>query len=225
MTMQKLRRGLGILGGTFDPVHTGHLSLAKAALHAMPLTRVELLPAGEPWQKSGISPGLHRLNMLRIAVECEPLLRINTAELCRIGATYTIDTVRELRQEVGPSMPLVLILGMDQWNNLSTWKDWQQLCDYVHLAVSTRAGADSIIPTVQSDWAQPRYADPQYVGDRPSGLIVRFSMPAHLASATAIRHAVSRQPFAAAMKAIDGLLPLGVAKYIREHGLYQSHDR
>ncbi|EJX00378.1 nicotinic acid mononucleotide adenylyltransferase, partial [gut metagenome] len=62
MSASGLRRGLGILGGTFDPVHTGHLALAKTALQAMPLTRVELLPAGEPWQKSGISPGLHRLN-------------------------------------------------------------------------------------------------------------------------------------------------------------------
>lgn len=225
MMVPELRRGFGILGGTFDPVHTGHLSLAKAALSAMPLTRVELLPAGEPWQKSGITPGIHRLNMLRIAVECEPLLRINTAELCRLGATYTIDTVRELREEVGPAMPLVLILGMDQWTNLSTWKDWQHLTDYVHLAVCTRAGAREAIPTVQEDWARPRYADPESVSLAASGHIVRFSMAPHLASATDIRNAVSKEPFARAMKTVDGWLPVGVARYIREHGLYQCRDR
>ena len=225
MNTPELRRGFGILGGTFDPVHSGHLSLAKAALAAMPLTRVELIPAGEPWQKSGITPGIHRLNMLRIAVECEPLLRINTMELCRLGATYTIDTVRELRNEVGPSMPLVLILGMDQWTNLSTWKDWHRLTDYVHLAVTAREGSDGAIPAVQEEWARPRYAEPERVSLESSGLIVRFSMAPHLASATRIRNAVAKQPFAKAMQSVDGWLPVGVARYIREHGLYQCHDR
>ena len=225
MMPPELRRGFGLLGGTFDPVHSGHLSLAKAALAAMPLTRVELIPAGEPWQKSGITPGIHRLNMLRIAVECEPLLRINTMELCRLGATYTIDTVRELREEVGPAMPLVLILGMDQWTNLSTWKDWQHLTDYVHLAVTEREGSGGKIPAEQEVWARPRYAQAQRVSEEASGLIVRFSMAPHLASATLIRNAVRKQPFARAMQAVDGWLPVGVARYIREHGLYQCHDR
>ena len=107
LALYSARRGLGILGGTFDPVHAGHLCLARAALDAVPLVRVELMPAGEPWQKSRISPGIHRLNMLRIAVEYEPQCRINTSELCRSGATYTIDTVSRLREEVGPDMPLV----------------------------------------------------------------------------------------------------------------------
>ena len=134
LALYSARRGLGILGGTFDPVHAGHLCLARAALDAVPLVRVELMPAGEPWQKSRISPGIHRLNMLRIAVEYEPQCRINTSELCRSGATYTIDTVSRLREEVGPDMPLVLILGSDQWFNLSTWREWQSLTDFVHIA-------------------------------------------------------------------------------------------
>lgn len=156
LALYSARRGLGILGGTFDPVHAGHLCLARAALEAVPLVRVELMPAGEPWQKSRISPGIHRLNMLRIAVEYEPQCRINTSELCRSGATYTIDTVRRFREVVGPDMPLVLILGSDQWFNLSTWKDWQLLTDFVHIAFCARNGIrDLELPVVQARWAAP----------------------------------------------------------------------
>ena len=224
MTEGLLRRGIGLVGGTFDPVHSGHLSLAKAALDQLPLVRVELIPAGEPWQKSGITPGIHRLNMLRIAVECEPLLKINTMELCRFGATYTIDTVRQLRQEVGPTMPLTLILGMDQWTNLSTWKDWKSLCDYVHLAVCTRAGHLETIPYEQENWARPRLTSCEEIAAKPFGKIVRFSMAAHLASSTQIRRTVMQKPFADAMRLLDGWLPVGVAGYIREHALYGSRD-
>lgn len=217
------RRGLGILGGTFDPVHAGHLCLARAALEAVPLVRVELMPAGEPWQKSRISPGIHRLNMLRIAVEYEPQCRINTSELCRNGATYTIDTVRRLREEVGPDMPLVLILGSDQWFNLSTWKDWQSLIDFVHIAFCARDGIRALeLPDTQACWAAPRMTEAHKLVFQPSGNIARFEMPPHSASATAIRRTLAREPFVRAMTSLDGWLNPGVVTYIRQHGLYQS---
>ena len=171
LALYSARRGLGILGGTFDPVHAGHLCLARAALDAVPLVRVELMPAGEPWQKSRISPGIHRLNMLRIAVEYEPQCRINTSELCRSGATYTIDTVSRLREEVGPDMPLVLILGSDQWFNLSTWREWQSLTDFVHIAYCARDGVrESEIPESQALWAAPRMTEARKLVFSPSGL-------------------------------------------------------
>ena len=220
-----LRRGLGLLGGTFDPVHAGHLALASAVLTAIPLIRVEFIPAGDPWQKHGISPGLHRLNMLRIAVEYEPRFRVSTAELCRSGPTYTIDTVRSLRQEVGPAMPLVLILGFDQWRNLTTWRSWQTLTDYVHIAWCNRAGAEPApIDPVQTAWAEPRTAAPCDLIHSPCGRIACFDMPPHRANATAVRRIMSAYPFSAAMKRLDGWLPIGVAQYIRMHRLYGSRQ-
>ena len=222
LALYSARRGLGILGGTFDPVHAGHLCLARAALDAVPLVRVELMPAGEPWQKSRISPGIHRLNMLRIAVEYEPQCLINTSELCRSGATYTIDTVSRLREEVGPDMPLVLILGSDQWFNLSTWREWQSLTDFVHIAYCARDGVrESEIPESQALWAAPRMTEARKLVFSPSGRIARFEMAPHRASATAIRRTLAREPFARAMSSLDGWLDPGVASYIRTHGLYQ----
>ena len=216
-----LRRGLGLLGGTFDPVHAGHLALAQAALSAIPLLRVELIPAGDPWQKHGISDGLHRLNMLRIAVEYEPRFRVNTSELCRSGPTYTIDTVRALREEVGPAMPLVLILGVDQWQNLTTWRSWSELTDYAHTARCSRADRASLpLDPAQRAWAGAGGAQRGDLIHSPCGRIARFEMPPHRASATAVRRTMSAYPFAEAMRRLDGWLPVGVAQYIRAHRLY-----
>lgn len=217
------KRGLGLLGGTFDPVHAGHLCLARAALSEIPLVRVELIPAGEPWQKSRISPGIHRLNMLRIAVEYEPLFRINTSELCRMGPSYTIETVKTLREEVGPAMPLVLILGIDQWLNLSTWKNWAELTDYVHIAYCSREGTvEKPIPDEQAAWAADKITSPQLLTQTAAGHIARFEMAPHRASATEVRHTISKLSYAQALKTLDGWLHLGVAQYIRSHGLYQT---
>lgn len=220
-TLRLGRRGLGILGGTFDPVHIGHLCLARAALAEIPLVRVELMPAGVPWQKSGISSGMHRLNMLKLAVEYEPLFRINTMELCRSGPTYTIETVAALRDEVGPAMPLVLILGSDQWLNLSTWKNWERLTDYVHIAYCSRDGTpDQTLPEAQAAWAAPRITTPRQLTMTAAGRITRFNMAPHRANATQIRRTLGRLPYAQAMKTLDGWLHPGVAQYIRLHGLY-----
>ena len=174
LALYSARRGLGILGGTFDPVHAGHLCLARAALDAVPLVRVELMPAGEP------------------------------------------------REEVGPDMPLVLILGSDQWFNLSTWREWQSLTDFVHIAYCARDGVrESEIPESQALWAAPRMTEARKLVFSPSGRIARFEMAPHRASATAIRRTLAREPFARAMSSLDGWLDPGVASYIRTHGLYQ----
>ena len=160
--------------------------------------------------------------MPRIAVEHEPQCRINTSELCRSGATYTIDTVSRLREEVGPDMPLVLILGSDQWFNLSTWREWQSLTDFVHIAYCARDGVrESEIPESQALWAAPRMTEARKLVFSPSGRIARFEMAPQRASATAIRRTLAREPFARAMSSLDGWLDPGVASYIRTHGLYQ----
>lgn len=217
------RRGIGLLGGTFDPVHAGHLALARAALAAVPLLRVDMLPAGDPWQKGGISDAEHRLCMLRLAVEYEPRLRVNTAELRRSGATYTVDTLREMRAALGPSIPLVLILGRDQWLNLTTWHEWRRLADYADIAWCSRAGvSEADVPPEQREFFSGRSVPAAALTAFASGRVARFEMAPHRASATAIRRTLASRPFAEAMKRLDGWLPVGVAQYIGAHRLYQN---
>ena len=134
-----MRRGIGLLGGSFDPVHNGHLAVARGALEALRLQRVDFVLAPRPWQKSVATPVWLRLEMLRAAIgKNEQQLAVCTKELERTGATYTIDTVRSLREDYGPSMPLVLLIGADQWENFHTWRCWQELFEFVSVAVCTR---------------------------------------------------------------------------------------
>lgn len=213
-------RGIGLLGGTFDPVHAGHLAIAQSAQAAFGLVRVDFLPAGNPWQKDLVSPAEHRLAMLRLALDKMPDFRIEPMELERLGPTYSIETLRRLRRRLGPAMPLVLILGGDQWNNLHTWREWQSLTDYAHLAVCCRGGEALHAQDAVQVWAAPRMRSARTLVESSAGGIAFFDMPAHLASATAIRCALQKAPFARAMRELEGWVHPAVANYILENGLY-----
>ncbi len=216
-------RGIGLLGGTFDPVHEGHLALARAAKDALRLVRVDFLPAGNPWQKDLVSPAEVRLAMLELALDKMAGFRIETLELMRLGPTYTRVTLKTLRKRLGPSIPLVLILGGDQWRNLHTWRSWQELAEYADLAVCRR-GREALqtSPEVAS-WAKSRMTSAEALTEAPAGRIAFFDMAPHEASATEIRRVIRTQPFAEAMKKVDGWLPLEVAAYIRAESLYGAH--
>ena len=216
-------RGIGLLGGTFDPVHEGHLALARSANDALRLVRVDFLPAGNPWQKDLVSPAEVRLAMLELALDKMAGFRIETLELMRLGPTYTRVTLKTLRKRLGPSIPLVLILGGDQWRNLHTWRSWQELAEYADLAVCRR-GREALqtSPEVAS-WAKSRMTSAEALTEAPAGGIAFFDMAPHEASATEIRRVIRTQPFAEAMKKVDGWLPLEVAAYIRAESLYGAH--
>lgn len=226
MTMQaSARRGIGLLGGTFDPVHAGHLALAAAAASVCRLACVDFVPAGAPWQKGFVTAAHHRLQMLRMALEGEPAFRVNEIELLRSGPTYTIETLAEMRSRLGPSYPLVLILGGDQWQNLHTWKDWERLADYASLAVASRDGAPlEAAPEVEA-WAAERLAPAEALSGCPAGRVARFSMMPHRASATVIRRLIGRLPFAEAARRLDGWLDADVSAYIFSKALYGASQR
>lgn len=219
------RRGIGLLGGTFDPIHNGHLALAQAALDALGLSCVEFLPAGEPWQKRLLTPSIHRLEMTRAALCGEPLMRVNDMEIRRSGPTYTVETLSALRGRLGGSYPLVLLLGGDQWRNLHTWSRWQSLLDYANIAVCARAGAAIDADQAVLEWSRNRRVEAGELTAHDFGRIAFFSMPSHLASATAIRSAFARWPFPEAMRRIEGWLPFEVSAYIRRNALYGTGRR
>ena len=133
---------VGLFGGTFDPPHVGHLALARAAQQALSLSEVRFMPAGKPWQKArALTDGAHRAAMVSAAIAGHTSWRLDKFELSQTGSTYTIDTLKSLYEE-SPRTALVLLLGADQFLNLPTWRDWQQLTDYAHLAVAGRPGYD-----------------------------------------------------------------------------------
>jgi nicotinate-nucleotide adenylyltransferase len=129
----------GILGGTFDPIHIAHLHAAESARHQLALDRVLIIPAREPWQKSGreVTPGKHRLEMCRLGVEGAPGLEVDLRELDRDGPTYTIETLGTFP----PEEELFLILGSDSLSGLETWHRWEDVVERVQLIEAPRTGA------------------------------------------------------------------------------------
>ncbi len=189
---------VGLLGGSFDPVHRAHIALAQAARDALGLAHVELLPAARPWQRGrlGAAPE-HRLRMLELACADDPRLRINPIELRRDGNTYTIDTLAALPA----TTRYTWILGSDQLANFCTWHRWRDLLRHVRLAVAERPGTPVAPP--------PELAQAL----APDGL-VRVPFTPQAISATAIRQAL------AAGQPVDAILDSRVLDYIHAHRLY-----
>jgi nicotinate-nucleotide adenylyltransferase len=209
-------------------VHIGHLALAQAAKLALPLDEVVFFPAGQPWQKanSRTTAAEHRLEMVRLAIEGVSGLSVDDREIRRLGPTFTIDTVREFRAQVGPQTCLVLLIGSDQFHALTTWKDWRSLLDYVNIATTQR---ESIRLEHFSDeleeWLKQTGCDSLNSTEQepaPHGRVVFFRMPTAAVSSTAIRQHHQSQPHAASDLAT--LVPDRVLHYIQTHHLY-SPDR
>lgn len=218
----RARRRIGLVGGTFDPPHFGHLALARSARDALRLDEVRLIPTGRSWQKDdpGASPE-QRLEMTRLALRdvspAEGLL-VDDREIRRGGPTYTVDTLLDLRAELGPEPMLVLVLGSDQLRNLPTWHRWRELFDHAHVAATQREriGLDALPDAVEAALEQRgRDALP----DTPAGSIVLFRMPAVPVSATALRAQLGRG------ERPDGLSPPPVLDYIDSNRLYRRLPR
>lgn len=209
------RRRIGILGGTFDPVHVGHLALARAARDALALDEVRFLPTGRSWQKDASAADAgQRLAMVRLAIAGEPGFVADPRETLRAGATYTIDTLAELRAELGAAPAIVLLMGSDQLRNLATWRRYRELLAFAHIGCTQRERVrlEGLAPEVDAlVAAHGRDALP----DTPAGAIVFFSMPPVPVSATALRErlALGERP--------AELVPPAVLDYIDSQRLYR----
>lgn len=211
---------LGILGGTFDPVHRAHLHLARAAVRQLGLGGVLWIPAGQPWHREAPrTPAEHRLAMVRLAVAGEPAFSVDDVEALSGSPGYTVPMLERLRAERGEPRPLVLLMGADAFLGLTTWHRWREIFDLAHVAVAARPGAPLDAAEMPAELAE-QYG--RHLGtrltDAPAGGIVRFEIepvePPDL-SATAVRELLRTAPQQAA-----DLLPSGVLDYIRSHHLY-----
>jgi len=212
------RRRIGILGGTFDPIHVGHLALGRAARDALRLDEVRFMPTGRSWQKeTARADAGQRLEMVRLAIAGEPGLRADPRETMRSGATYTVDTLAEMRAEFGPDVALVLLMGSDQLRNLATWHRYRKLLDYAHIGCTQR-GRQSLdaLPAEVETLLSERGRDS--LPDSGAGSIVFFGMPPVPVSATALRERLARGERPAE------LVPRAVLDYIDSNGLYRAEN-
>ncbi len=215
---------VGLLGGTFDPVHNAHLDLAGLFAEQLGLDTLRFLPAGSPWQKSTVgAAATDRLAMLQMALEERMLAAdIDERELHRDGPTYTVDSLREIRSEIGPEPLLVLLIGADQLLRLHTWSRWPELLDMASLAVGGRPsfgleldGLDPEVAELVRERAVPHLDLPGSLR-LPAGQIVLIPADLGETSSSAIRRLLNEGQF----DAVRDLLPSSVLDYIRAKRLY-----
>ena len=219
-SLRRARKPVGILGGTFDPVHVGHLRAAIEVREALDLAEVRLIPAHvPPHRPQPVASAAHRLAMLRLAVRGVPGLAVDDRELRRQGPSYTVDTLAGLREELG-HRPLCLLVGDDAFRGLPSWHRWQALFELAHVVVMQRPplpGTSAVMPAPLAQQVRERLADaPQALAGAPAGRILQQAIPPLDVSATRIR-ALLRAGHSARFLVTDGCL-----RYIRRHHLYND---
>ncbi len=213
---------VGILGGTFDPIHNGHLRLAQEALEQCRLGAVRFIPSGTPPHRAApLATAEQRLQMVRLAINVQPGFAVDEREAHRTDKCYSVDTFSALRAEVGADLSLCLLLGSDAFLQLHTWHQWQHLFELTHIVVMQRPGKPVGNAIVQADEAlrqqyQTRLApSPQLLHESASGHIVVLDMPQLDISATDIRCRAVQN------KNLSYLLPDTVAHYIHINKIYK----
>jgi len=195
---------LGVLGGTFDPVHVGHLILAEAAREELALERVLFVPAGQPWRKAErqITASEHRVAMVRLAVEDNPAFEVCTVEVQAPGPSYTVETLERIREENGDA-ELFFVVGQDSFRDMPNWKEPAKIAELAMIAVTGRPG-----------YGKGAKDSPSLPALHAESRVTRFHMPEVGFSATAIRERAGRG------KSIKYLVTPAVEAYIRKNKLY-----
>lgn len=212
--------GLIVLyGGTFDPVHNGHLAIARAAAQALG-SMVYLMPAADPPHRP--APGAsaqQRAHLLDLAVAEEPDLRVDRRELERDGPSYTVKTLRELRA-ADPQVPVALLVGADSFIGLPAWREWRALFTLAHFVIADRPGdpwrPETLPEALAAETGERWTEDPADLSAAPAGRVLALGQPLHEASATDLRARIA-----------DGrpwrqLVPAAVADHIQAQGLYRD---
>lgn len=208
-------RAIGILGGTFDPIHYGHLRPCLDLLQQLSLAEVRLMPNHIPPHRAAPgSSATHRLAMATLAAEGCNGLSVDTRELTRTTPSYTIDTLIELAAE-NPTTPVCFLIGLDSLNSLHTWYRWEELLDYCHLVVSYRPNYElALAPEVQKIFEQVKTTDVKALQQQKQGRILLWPSTQLEISATRIRQLIENQ------QSPQYLLPDNVLSYIQKNNLY-----
>ncbi|MBI5782683.1 MAG: nicotinate-nucleotide adenylyltransferase [Gammaproteobacteria bacterium] len=204
---------IGILGGTFDPIHYGHLRPAQEAQRALALEEIRVVPAANPpHRQPPVANAAQRLRMTELAVAGFPGFRVDDREVRRGGPSYTVRTLESLRVEMGPR-PLCLLLGMDAFLDIETWHQWTRLPELAHLVVMQRPGW--AFPDPLPAWATPRFSrDARELTGQAAGRVYFQTTAPQDISATRLRAAIGRG------ESVEGRLPPAVWDYIRANRLY-----
>ena len=198
---------VGVLGGTFDPVHLGHLRVAEAVTEKLGLSEILFVPAGQPWWKAGdtVSPAADRVAMLRLALAGKGRFRLSIMEVEGPGPTYTVNTMTELRERLGPAAELFFILGWDNLGQLPRWREPSRLIALCRLVA---------VPRV--DFPPPDLDALEAAIPGISRALLLLEEPRIDINASMVRQRVAKG------LSIRGLVPRAVERYIKEHGLYRS---
>ena len=216
---------LGIFGGTFDPVHLGHLRLAEEAADQLGLAGVRWVPAGQPMHRQSENKppqvsAAHRLAMVHLAIAENSRFELDPSEVEETRPSYTVNTLERLRManECGKQRPLVLLVGADAFAGLPGWHRWEELFELAHIAIAHRPGfpvdTGSLPPALAAIFQQRYSTSPAVLAESPAGHIVTFAMTQLAISATQIRALLARQHSA------RYLLPDAVIAYIQNTLLY-----
>jgi nicotinate-nucleotide adenylyltransferase len=191
-------RRIGVMGGTFDPIHHGHLVAAAQVAQACRLHEVVFVPTGQPWQKThAVSPAQHRFLMTLLATVANPMFGVSRVDIDRSGPTYAVDTLADLRAAYGEDCDFFFITGADALASIMTWKDHQRILEHAHLIGVNRPGHP--------------LADPGL----PAGAITMVEVTAMAISSTECRRRAAKG------LTLDYLVPAAVAQYVVKNGLYR----
>lgn len=207
---------VGLFGGTFDPVHQGHVQMALEAKQALGLETLILIPSYQnPLKHRPQLTGQQRLHLLTLALAPLAGLKIDDRELRRQGPSYTVATLRELREELGDETSLVLFMGVDTYAQLMDWHEWQSLTDLGHIAVITRPGYCLPATGVLADWLAASSINE--IAKQPAGQVIHLALTPMDISSTDVRQQL-------AMGLMPEGLPQAVATYIKDNQLYGFRD-
>ncbi|NHZ89312.1 nicotinate-nucleotide adenylyltransferase [Massilia sp. CCM 8733] len=215
---------VALLGGSFDPVHNGHVALATLFATLLEPDQLRILPAGSPWQKSGLQArDADRIAMLRLAfggaaADITKAVTLDLQEIERGTPTYTIDTLRSVRAELGPQASIVFLMGSDQLQQLDSWREWRALFELAHIGVAARPGfsmADAALPAAVAEELTMRRGSLAQLRNTPSGRAYLAETLDVDISATQIRAALQRGEKA------NSLISPVVLDYIQQHNLYE----
>lgn len=204
-----------IYGGAFDPVHEGHLAVARAAREVLG-SDIALVPTGDPRHRDPArASATQRLAMLELAIAHEPGLVIDCRELERRGPSYTVDTLEELRAELGPDAPIAMIVGSDSFAGFPGWERWTELFELAHVVVATRPQPALLPEELEREVAHRRGASATTLHQSPAGRVFHLQVPLHPQSSSEVRARC------ASGQSLAGWVPASVADYIQSEGLYR----